>query len=185
MNECYADLTHKTDAQLDALYNKLLANLAGLKSQMRLRASQAAWVTYRDRECNFIAAGTEGGSIQPTIADECFISLTENRIKEFQAQLNCAEGDLTCAAGAPYIWDGEWDSGTTAMITVIHNKANAFYWKDDYRSVGDSHLSPDSSRLTFTWESGTVSLQLSSETSAKAVIREKGHPDVTTTLTHR
>jgi len=89
-----ADL-RKSDEQLNAVYNKLRAKIsdAGKKS---LQTAQQSWLRFRDQECEFETMGTVGGSIHSMIVAICLTRLTDQRIKDLEAQLNCKEGDLSC-----------------------------------------------------------------------------------------
>ncbi|MBI2740261.1 MAG: DUF1311 domain-containing protein [Rhodospirillales bacterium] len=89
-----ADL-RKSDQQLNAVYNKLRAKIsdAGKKS---LQAAQQSWLRFRDQECEFETMGTVGGTIHSMIVAICLTRLTDQRIKDLEAQLNCKEGDLSC-----------------------------------------------------------------------------------------
>jgi uncharacterized protein YecT (DUF1311 family) len=85
----------KSDAQLNAVYNKLRAKISdtGKKS---LQTAQQSWLRFRDQECEFEAMGTVGGSIHSMMVAICLTRLTDQRIKDLEAQLNCKEGDLSC-----------------------------------------------------------------------------------------
>ena len=89
-----ADL-RKSDQQLNAVYSKLRAKIsdAGKKS---LQTAQQSWLRFRDQECEFETMGTVGGSIHSMIVAICLTRLTDQRIKDLEAQLNCQEGDLSC-----------------------------------------------------------------------------------------
>ena len=89
-----ADL-RKSDQQLNAVYNKLRAKIsdAGKKS---LQDAQQSWLRFRDQECEFETMGTVGGTIHSMIVAICLTRLTDQRIKDLEAQLNCKEGDLSC-----------------------------------------------------------------------------------------
>lgn len=89
-----ADL-RKSDERLNAVYNKLRAKIsdAGKKS---LQTAQQSWLRFRDRECEFETMGTVGGSIHSMMVAICLTRLTDQRIKDLDAQLNCKEGDLSC-----------------------------------------------------------------------------------------
>ena len=85
----------KSDEQLNAVYNKLRAKIsdAGKKS---LQTAQQSWLRFRDQECEFETMGTVGGSIHSMVVATCLTRLTDQRIKDLEAQLNCKEGDLSC-----------------------------------------------------------------------------------------
>jgi uncharacterized protein YecT (DUF1311 family) len=89
-----ADL-RKSDEQLNAVYNKLRAKIsdAGKKN---LQVAQQSWLHFRDQECEFETMGTVGGSIHSMIVAICLTRLTDQRVKDLEAQLNCQEGNLSC-----------------------------------------------------------------------------------------
>ncbi|HEY2613639.1 MAG TPA: lysozyme inhibitor LprI family protein [Reyranella sp.] len=89
-----ADL-RKSDEQLNAVYNKLRAKIsdAGKKN---LQVAQQSWLRFRDQECEFETMGTVGGSIHSMIVAICLTRLTDQRVKDLEAQLNCQEGNLSC-----------------------------------------------------------------------------------------
>lgn len=95
LNARAADDLRKSDQQLNAVYNKLRARIsdAGKKS---LQTAQQSWLRFRDQECEFETMGTVGGSIHSMIVAICLTRLTDQRIKDLEAQLNCKEGDLSC-----------------------------------------------------------------------------------------
>jgi uncharacterized protein YecT (DUF1311 family) len=95
LNAQAASDLRKSDAQLNAVYNKLRAKIsdAGKKS---LQTAQQSWLRFRDQECEFEAMGTVGGSIHSMVVAVCLTRLTDQRIKDLEAQLNCKEGDLSC-----------------------------------------------------------------------------------------
>jgi uncharacterized protein YecT (DUF1311 family) len=89
-----ADL-RKSDEQLNAVYNKLRAKIsdAGKKN---LQVAQQSWLHFRDQECEFETMGTVGGSIHSMIVAICLARLTDQRVKDLEAQLNGQEGNLSC-----------------------------------------------------------------------------------------
>jgi uncharacterized protein YecT (DUF1311 family) len=86
----------KADKQLNATYTALTAKISAA-GKARLREAQISWLRFRDQECAFEAMGTEGGSIHPMIVNACLARLTLARVKDLEHQLNCQEGDLSCA----------------------------------------------------------------------------------------
>lgn len=83
------------DKKLNALYRKLMAGYDA-KNQSLLRTAEKNWLAYRDSECAFETAESEGGTIHPMESSLCLTEKTKARIKELQAQGDCTEGDLTC-----------------------------------------------------------------------------------------
>ena len=89
-----ADL-RKSDEQLNAVYNKLRAKISDA-GKTKLQAAQQSWLHFRDQECEFETMGTIGGSIHSMIVAICLTRLTDQRVKDLEAQLNCQEGNLSC-----------------------------------------------------------------------------------------
>lgn len=96
-----ADFT-ASDSQLNAAYGEIMRRLADDQDgRKRLQAAQRAWVSFRDGECAFQTAMTTGGSIHPMLVAQCRTALTDERTKQLDAYLACAEGDMTCPVPAP------------------------------------------------------------------------------------
>jgi uncharacterized protein YecT (DUF1311 family) len=95
MNQQAGRELQEADRRLNASYAKLRAKLSPA-SRANLQAAEEAWIRYRDQECAFIGSPTAGGSIHSMIVAQCLTRLTERRIKDIEAQLNCQEGDLSC-----------------------------------------------------------------------------------------
>lgn len=96
LNQQSYDDYQKADKRLNATYTALMAKIS-TAGKARLRDAQISWLRFRDQECAFEAMGTEGGSIHPLIVNNCMAGLTLARVKELEHQLNCQEGDLSCA----------------------------------------------------------------------------------------
>ena len=96
MNLCAADNYSQASGALDAVHAELMRKQdpAGRDS---LQTAQQAWRSYRDAECAFETEGTAGGSANPMARDLCRQALTEERTRRLKAQLDCPEGDLSCA----------------------------------------------------------------------------------------
>ena len=85
----------KSDEQLNAVYNKLRAKISDA-GKNKLQVAQQSWLHFRDQECEFETMGTVGGSIHSMIVAICLTRLTDQRVKDLEAQLNCQEGNLSC-----------------------------------------------------------------------------------------
>ena len=68
------------------------------KSRKLLQVAQRAWIAFRDAECAYTTAGSEGGSIHPMEVSQCLTDLTEQRTKQLTSSANCQEGDASCAS---------------------------------------------------------------------------------------
>ena len=97
INDCSHREYMKTDALLNRLYAQIRNQLADSKTQQALVAAEKAWIAYRDSECDFETIDSAGGSIRPMELAECLNNKTLAHIAELKRQLDCAEGDLTCA----------------------------------------------------------------------------------------
>src|SRR5687768_14251820 len=65
-NACARYEYEKADAEMNRVYGKLMAELAGFdnKSREKLRQAQLLWLQYRDANCESEASIYEGGSIR-------------------------------------------------------------------------------------------------------------------------
>jgi uncharacterized protein YecT (DUF1311 family) len=84
------------DLELNQTYKQVLAHLSS-EARPLLRASQRAWIVFRDEECAFRTSGAAGGSIYPMIKQNCLEELTRVRAQELRNFLNCPDGDLSCS----------------------------------------------------------------------------------------
>jgi uncharacterized protein YecT (DUF1311 family) len=85
MNRCLAEEYKKVDGRLNETYRQLTGVLADPGS---LRKSQAAWVRFRDLDCEFASSGISAeGSLRPYSDNACRIDLTEKRIRELERYL--------------------------------------------------------------------------------------------------
>jgi uncharacterized protein YecT (DUF1311 family) len=97
MNACAAQQYQKSDAALNQVYAQLKAKLTDPQQQNLLVAAERAWVAYRDAECGFETSGSTGGSIRPMVLSMCLNEKTLVHSAELSRQLNCKEGDTSCA----------------------------------------------------------------------------------------
>jgi uncharacterized protein YecT (DUF1311 family) len=95
--QCSGQRLRDADKKLNQTYATLLKRFSAPQQAM-LRASERAWVAYRDTQCRMVASGVEGGSAQPMVTADCLGDLTSARLKELNYQLTCQEGEMTCLA---------------------------------------------------------------------------------------
>jgi uncharacterized protein YecT (DUF1311 family) len=93
MNVCAGHKFEKADKVMNERYTKLMKRL-DREDQEKLRQAQRAWISYRDKVCEFETNGL--GSVRPTIFAGCLRMQTEAHIKYLDSQLTCEEGDLSC-----------------------------------------------------------------------------------------
>ena len=85
------------DAKLNALYKVMMSKYDAANGE-KLKLAERAWIAWRDAECDYETNGTAGGSINPMMDTMCRTEKTNARIKELNAQVHCAEGDMSCNA---------------------------------------------------------------------------------------
>ncbi len=96
MNLCASKEARKTERELEAVYKKLMKKIDP-EDQARLRSAQSAWIVYRRKQCEFNTSGTIGGSVHPTVLAYCYAYFAEQQKKNLLEQLECEEGNLSCA----------------------------------------------------------------------------------------
>jgi uncharacterized protein YecT (DUF1311 family) len=96
MTRCAEAEYQAADAGLNAAYGRLLAALDDPGFRAKLKASQRAWIEFRDRECTYQTADNEGGSIHPMVYAGCLARLTRQRTSELQRQLACWRNAEKC-----------------------------------------------------------------------------------------
>jgi uncharacterized protein YecT (DUF1311 family) len=96
MNECYHRVQVAAEAQVTELYETLISKASTDDLRTLLRASQEAWASYRNRQCEMEAFGVLGGSVHPTITALCMTNKAKARKVELDRLTKCAEGDLSC-----------------------------------------------------------------------------------------
>ncbi|SNY79415.1 lysozyme inhibitor LprI family protein [Enterobacter sp. CC120223-11] len=95
MNIC-ADQEYKAaDKKLNEAYATVMKRLPEEHKGL-LKTAQQKWIALRDADCEFIASGTEGGSVQPMIRLDCNTAKTNERTEWLKSMLNCEEGDMGC-----------------------------------------------------------------------------------------
>lgn len=79
---CLANDLARADAELNRYYAAAVQRLTKEGQTLplaELRASERAWITYRDAECDAVWEWWKEGSVRGTFATECRIELTQAR----------------------------------------------------------------------------------------------------------
>ncbi len=97
MNFCAMDDSKKVDAELDSVYQKLMAKISP-KGREKLELAKKAWLNYRKEECEFDTFGSSGGSIHPMALSECYADLAVRQTQVLREQLDCEEGNSSCGS---------------------------------------------------------------------------------------
>jgi uncharacterized protein YecT (DUF1311 family) len=103
MNICAGADYQAADAKLNAAYQELVRRNDQASNKL-LQTAQRAWIAFRDAECAYSTADSEGGSIHPMAVSQCLTELTTERTKQLTSGANCKEGDVSCGSS-----DGDQD----------------------------------------------------------------------------
>jgi uncharacterized protein YecT (DUF1311 family) len=88
MNDCQAREYKRADAALNAAYKQLMAKVEDAGERNALKASQLAWIKYRDANCEFESYLNKGGTMYSMVYDGCLTALTEERTRHLRDLLN-------------------------------------------------------------------------------------------------
>jgi uncharacterized protein YecT (DUF1311 family) len=86
MNMCAAKKFKEADAALNRVYSELASKLEA-DARARLKTAEVSWLKYRDDNCEYEAAGFEGGSMQPLIRSSCYERMAKARTEELRGQI--------------------------------------------------------------------------------------------------
>lgn len=73
------------DAELNQAYNRL-AGILDVEEKSLLKASELAWIKYRDTNCTFESSQYKGGTMRPMIESFCLTRVTRARTAELKEQ---------------------------------------------------------------------------------------------------
>jgi uncharacterized protein YecT (DUF1311 family) len=103
MNACFAREATRVTALLEALL-KEIGSSTDEGGRKGLDQVQSRWIAYRDAQCHWVAASSQGGSVQPTVHAGCLANLAWERIG--QLKLALCEGGAglgnSCVASRRY-----------------------------------------------------------------------------------
>ena len=83
MIDCLVAESKRQGSRLNKAY-KALSDQLSSERKKQLEVAQGAWVTYRDKNCEFYY-DPEGGTIATVNANDCFVSATAARAKELES----------------------------------------------------------------------------------------------------
>lgn len=93
--DCVAETEEKANAAMEIMLGfarssaQELDDITGREVALpALEASQTAWQTYRDAQCDSVGAGFGGGSGTGIAIRSCRVELTRARTKEIKDQIN-------------------------------------------------------------------------------------------------
>ena len=91
LSQCSERKFRDAEADLQKAYDgfvKFLTQRLADKAAEDLKASQVAWVRYRELQCHAEAGQYDGGSLKDTMFSACMESLTRARIKQLDDTYN-------------------------------------------------------------------------------------------------
>jgi uncharacterized protein YecT (DUF1311 family) len=91
INECAAKEYKTSDGELNLIYKQLYSRLSS-RRRTQLRAAQAAWIKYRDAQCEFENAEERGGSIYSALQYGCLSTISRARTAELKRFLENTPG---------------------------------------------------------------------------------------------
>ncbi|HBB94088.1 MAG TPA: hypothetical protein DC054_01740 [Blastocatellia bacterium] len=86
MNTCWGKEYKAADATLNQVYGQLMRKLDEA-DKTQLKQVEAAWLKYRDANCEFVGDQYKGGSMRPMIVAICLADATRNRTVELRNQI--------------------------------------------------------------------------------------------------
>lgn len=84
--DCLRRNYEAADADLNRVYRQVRAGL-GAEQRALLTDAQLAWITYRDKGCEFATFGSRGGTGYRGFLSQCKERVTRSRIAELEAFL--------------------------------------------------------------------------------------------------
>ena len=89
VRDCLGRSHIAAEQSLQVVLNRAHA-LADQRRRVLLDASQSAWVTYRDKECEFQGDGFRGGTLQSDQASSCITAKDAERVQELDNDVDLA-----------------------------------------------------------------------------------------------
>ncbi|RWH74311.1 lysozyme inhibitor LprI family protein [Mesorhizobium sp.] len=96
LNIC-ADADYQAaDAKLNDAYKNIVSHNDQASNKL-LQTAQRAWIAFRDAECAYDTADSQGGSIHPMELSQCLRKLTNERTRQLASDASCKLSDPNCA----------------------------------------------------------------------------------------
>lgn len=95
MTTAAADEAREANLRVKAVLDELRTKISPA-GRDRLKSAETAWLRYREAQCEFNVAGSNGASARPMIVSLCHADLAKQWAELLEAQLNCPEGELSC-----------------------------------------------------------------------------------------
>jgi len=95
LNACAAGQYQAADKKLNQTYQAAMKRAAAPQRDL-LKKAQQSWIALRDADCKLMGSGTEGGTVQPMIINQCLAEKTVEREAFLASLMQCEEGNLSC-----------------------------------------------------------------------------------------
>lgn len=82
MNICAGTAAHVAESKRKSVVSQVAARLPELRG--KLERMEKAWLGFRDKWCDLVAAEYEGGSMQPLIHSNCLEASTNEHVSQLQ-----------------------------------------------------------------------------------------------------
>lgn len=86
MNQCASQDYKNEDSRLNQTYKTLRSHLT-TKEKSQLKTVQLAWISYRDKSCEFTTRNSVGGSIHSLEKNSCLSQMTAVRRGELEQEI--------------------------------------------------------------------------------------------------
>lgn len=86
MNQCASKDYKNEDTRLNQTYKTLRGHLT-TKEKSQLKTVQLAWISYRDKSCEFTTRNSVGGSIHSLEKNSCLSQMTAARRGELEQEI--------------------------------------------------------------------------------------------------
>ena len=90
LNQCAGREYKAADAELNVTYQRLAAKLDA-EGRASLKAAEAAWLKYRDANCEYESSFYRGGTMRPMVHAFCLARVTRARTAELKGQIEDVE----------------------------------------------------------------------------------------------
>ena len=96
MNACANRKFEAAQRRLEETYHHAMAGQEDRGARAKLVSAERAWMAYRDAECTFETADSEGGSIYPMLYSMCLVRLTIAHTHDLDRHLTCQRDAGMC-----------------------------------------------------------------------------------------
>ncbi|MBV8491032.1 MAG: DUF1311 domain-containing protein [Candidatus Eremiobacteraeota bacterium] len=124
LDECWSAQAKQADAALNKTYGNVVAGLKAQGASTKpLLNAQLAWITARDKTCEFEYALVQGGSIAPQVSSMCVDRMTRARTARLQAWYDTLQAGDDIARASPV--SPQVDAELNRVYKALNKQLNA------------------------------------------------------------